>query len=96
MKGLLVAMAVLQAGWLCAEEFVAPEAPRREIATETEKLEPTIDGIVKQVFDVDKPWQLLNPAAPASYGSGEKNVSRDGKGGTPFAATTLTVFGWEW
>jgi len=38
----------------------------------------------------------LNPAAPASYGNGEKNVSKDISEGTPFQATTLTIVGVEW
>ena len=55
-----------------------------------------IDGIVKQIFDVEKPWQLLNPAAPASYGTGEQNVSKDTVAGTPHHSVTLTIVGVEW
>jgi hypothetical protein len=51
---------------------------------------------VKQIFDVQKPWQLLNPAAPASYGNGEQNVSTDTVTGTPHHSVTLTVVGVEW
>lgn len=81
---------------LGGQDFVAPEGVQREIAVEAPELKPTIDGIVSQIFNVDKPWQLLNPAAPASYGNGEKNVSKDISGGTPFQATTLTIVGVEW
>ena len=78
-----------------AEEFVAPSGIQREITTEAPELKPTIDGIVMQVF-TDKPWQAVNPGAPASYGTGEKNVSKDISGGTPHVATGLSVVGVEW
>jgi hypothetical protein len=78
-----------------SEEFVAPAGIQREITAEAPELKPTIDGIVMQVF-TDKPWQAVNPAAPASYGNGEKNVSKDISGGTPYQATGLTVVGVEW
>jgi hypothetical protein len=78
-----------------AQDFIAPTAIQREITAEAPELKPTIDGIVTQIF-TDKPWQAVNPAAPASYGTGEKNVSKDFAGGTPFQATGLTVVGVEW
>jgi hypothetical protein len=85
----------LTATSVIAEDFVAPAGIQREITAEAPELKPTIDGIVLQVF-TDKPWQAVNPAAPASYGNGEKNVSKDIRGGTPFQATGLTVVGVEW
>lgn len=81
---------------LMAQDFVAPQGREREITTQAAELKPGIDGIVKQIFDVEKPWQLLNPAAPASYGTGEKNVSKDTVTGTPHHSVTLTVVGVEW
>ena len=81
---------------LMAQDFVAPKGREREISTQAAELKPEVDGIVKQIFDVEKPWQLLNPAAPASYGNGEKNVSKDSATGTPCQAATLTVVGVEW
>lgn len=78
-----------------AQDFVATEAVEQEIAVETPDLRPTIDGIVTQIFS-SKPWQALNPAAPAEYGTGEKNVTKDIAGGTPYQASTLTVVGVEW
>jgi hypothetical protein len=81
---------------LMAQDFVAPQGREREITTQAPELKPEIDGIVKQIFDVEKPWQLLNPAAPASYGTGEKNVSKDTVAGTPHHSVTLTVVGVEW
>ena len=96
MKALLFHMALfLFVGSGFAQDFVAPAGAQREITTQTPELKPTIDGIVKQIF-TDKPWQAINPAAPASHGTGEKNVSKDISGGTPYQATALTVVGVEW
>ena len=81
---------------LMAQDLVAPQGPQREIMTKAPELKPEGDGIVKQIFDVQKPWQLLNPAAPASYGNGEQNVSTDTVTGTPHHSVTLTVVGVEW
>ena len=81
---------------LMAQDFVAPQGPQREIMTKAPELKPEVDGIVKQIFDVQKPWQLLNPAAPASDGNGEQNVSTDTVTGTPHHSVTLTVVGVEW
>ncbi len=78
-----------------AQDFVAVEAFEQEITVEAPDLRPAIDGIVTQIF-TDKPWQAVNPAAPAEYGTGEKNVSKDIAGGTPYQASTLTVVGVEW
>jgi hypothetical protein len=78
-----------------AQDFVAPAGVEREIAVETPEPILTIDGIVTQIF-TSKPWQAVNPAAPAEYGNGEKNVTKDIAGGTPYQATTLTLVGVEW
>ena len=34
-------------------------------------------GILVQLKKADKPWQLLNPFAPARYGRGDENLTRD-------------------
>jgi len=69
----------------------------QEIETvEVEPTRPSIEGIVKDIFETRKPWQMVNPAAPASYGSGEKNVSKDFGPGTPVKSSGLIVFGIEW
>ena len=81
---------------LAAEEFVAPQAPRREISTQAPELKPSIEGMVKFFLSSQKPWQAINPAAPAEYGTGEKNVSKDSAPGTPQHAATLTIIGLEW
>jgi hypothetical protein len=95
--GLMVVAGLAVASSGFAQEFIAPGGQRREIVPEeivTPK--PTIEGIVKDIFETRKPWQLVNPVAPASYGSGEKMVSRDFGPATPYKSTGWIVFGVEW
>jgi hypothetical protein len=82
---------LLAVGTLSAQEFIAPEEEAREVvpAPPAER-RPTVEGIVKEIF-TKKPWQLVNPVAPASYGSGEKMVSQDFGAGTPYHSTGLIV-----
>ena len=87
---------LLSVGTLSAQEFVAPEAERREVApAEPVQQRPTIEGLVKEIF-TKKPWQLVNPVAPASYGTGEKMVSKDFGPGTPYHSSGWIVAGVEW
>lgn len=88
---------VLTLGPLIAQDFVAPSVPREEIrTTEIRDTRPSIEGIVKEIFVTKKPWQLINPAAPKKYGSGQKNLSKDFGPGTPFHSTGVIVAGVEW
>lgn len=94
---LILAVGLAGAGRLSAQEFVAPEGERREIVPqEVVEPRPSVEGIVKDIFVTRKPWQLVNPAAPASYGSGEKMVSRDSGAGTPYKSSGWILFGIEW
>ena len=87
---------LLFGGSLSAQEFIAPEQEPSEIVpVEPVQQRPTIEGIVKEVF-TKKPWQVVNPAAPAQYGSGKKMVSKDFGPGTPFHSTGLIVASVEW
>jgi hypothetical protein len=87
---------LLFGGSLSAQEFIAPEQEPSEIApVEPAQRRPTIEGIVKQVFTT-KPWQAVNPVAPAEYGTGEKMVSKDFGAGTPYHSTGLVVASVEW
>ena len=80
-----------------AQEFVAPKAPEREIVPKSVIVtKPTIEGIVKEIFVTKKPWQMINPLAPAKYGSGEKFVSRDFGPSTPYHSATVTLLSVEW
>jgi len=81
---------------LLGQDFVAPTSRPREIVPGVEEVRPTIEGVLKDIFVTRKPWQLVNPLAPAEYGSGEKFVSRDFGPATPVHASTITVMGVEW
>jgi hypothetical protein len=52
--------------------------------------------MVKFFLSSQKPWQAINPAAPAENGTGETNVSKDSAPGTPHHAAALTIIGLEW
>ena len=94
MKTLMIGL--LSVGTVAAQEFVAPEAERREVVpAEPAERGPSIEGIVKEIF-TKRPWQLVNPAAPAEYGSGQKMVSQDFGPGTPYHSTGLIVASVEW
>lgn len=81
-----------------AQDFVAPQEAPQEINPNAVVItqKPSIEGIVKQIFVTDRPWQLVNPAAPASYGTGQKNVSKDFGPGTPYHSSGVVVAGVEW
>jgi hypothetical protein len=82
---------LLAMGTLSAQEFVAPEVERREVVpAEPVRVRPTVEGIVKEIF-TKRPWQLVNPMAPAEEGSGERMVSQDFGPGTPYHSTGLIV-----
>jgi len=61
-----------------AQEFVAPQSRRDLPVVQQPTIAPpvTTEGIVAKIFNVEKPWQLINPLAPKSYGNGgPKTVS---------------------
>ncbi len=94
---LLFVLLALSGGSLLAQDFVAPTQPRREIVPVAPiQQKPTIEGIVKEIFVTKKPWQAVNPAAPAKYGNGEKNISKDTGPGTPFHSTGWVLVAVEW
>jgi len=99
MKTLSVLVAALTAGLVpvAAQSFTAYEPEDQEIVEDVEITDtrPRVEGIVTQIFN-KRPWQAVNPAAPAKYGSGEKNVSKDTGPGTPYHSTGLVVAGVEW
>ncbi|CAN5681811.1 hypothetical protein BH09VER1_BH09VER1_03070 [soil metagenome] len=88
----------LAGGSLFAQDFVAPTPKKHEIVVPEVRIQqkPSIEGIVKEIFVTKKPWQLVNPAAPAHYGTGEKLVSKDSGPGTPYHSSGWIVAGFEW
>ncbi len=80
-----------------AQDFSAAKpAPRQIVPVTVVQPKPSIEGIVKDIFVTKKPWQLVNPVAPAKYGTGEKLVSKDFGPGTPYHSTGWVVAGVEW
>jgi hypothetical protein len=78
-----------------AQEFVVSQAPREvPVVQEPTKLPPTTAGIVMEIFNVKKPWQMLNPKAPAEYGDGRENVSYSEK--EPGKPKGFILFALEW
>lgn len=57
-----------------AQELVAP-LPEDDlpILPSPEERRAAVEGIVVDIFNVKKPWQLVNPAAPKEYGDGRTN-----------------------
>jgi hypothetical protein len=92
----LVFVSLAAAGFARGQDFLAVQQAEEFVVSEPDSEVLTIDGIVRQIFEVEKPWQLVNPAAPADYGTGEANVSEDEAGGTPVQARGVTVLGFEW
>ena len=82
---------------LQAQDGALTAPKRKEVqTTEAVKVKPspiTIDGIVAQIFKNKQPLQLINPLAPAKYGSGDQNLSRDPVTGRPEG---FIVLGIQW
>jgi hypothetical protein len=50
---------------------------QQEKPNEVRRGRVTYSGILVELAKTDHPWQLINPAAPAEYGSSQDNVVRD-------------------
>ena len=85
MRKPLIAIALMAAGNVCpAQDFVAPLEPRREVEEPAPQravspLDPdsTVEGVVAAAFQMQEPWQLVNPMAAKGYGDGRYMVSWD-------------------
>jgi hypothetical protein len=96
MKTLLAVVAFGLGGvGLASAQFVAPKAPQPPpIVHEPVVQRPTVEGIVTEIFTVKKPWQLVNPLAPKSYGNGRKTVSTSEK--DPGKPKGFILFAIDW
>jgi len=69
-----------------AQDFAAPAQPRRVPTPEPRKtpviLGRQVGGVIPRAIRSRNPAQMLNPRAPASYGTAEQNVTYkpDGSG----------------
>ncbi|MFZ4116589.1 MAG: hypothetical protein ACOYK6_07715 [Chthoniobacterales bacterium] len=75
--------------------FVAPKKKSHAIQKKVEKESLiTPDGILTKAYQSKRPWEMLSPFAPESYGTGEEMISENpdqlGK------QNGLIVFGIEW
>jgi hypothetical protein len=96
MKTHLAAVALLMTGasGALAQEFVAPKPQKAPPIVHPVKLKPTIEGVVTEIFTVKKPWQLVSPLAPKSYGDGRQNVTYSEK--EPGKPKGIILFAFEW
>jgi len=51
----------------------------------------TYSGVAVQVVKTREPWQLINPFAPAEYGSGRQNLDHDIVTGKPTAFKLFSI-----
>lgn len=93
----IVGAGLLGVGTAAAQEFVAPQGPRDVPVVPAPTIEPpvTTEGIVAKVFNVDRPWQLINPLAPARYGTGATNRTVAPKENDPGKPDGFILFGIE-
>lgn len=60
-----------------AKEDFLLELPAPEKPNEILKGKLSYSGSAVEIIKTKRPWQMLNPLAPAQYGSAEDNVARD-------------------
>jgi hypothetical protein len=81
-KHLLFALAMLgfTAGGAFAQEFTnVPKAAPQAIPPRPAIEEGSNSSILHKVFTAPRKYQLVNPGAPATYGSGQQVVSADSR-----------------
>src|SRR6266403_3123290 len=82
MKKLLSALVLLglSAGGAFAQEFTnVPKAAPQAIPPRPAIEEGSNSSILHKVFTAPRRYQLVNPGAPATYGSGQQVVSADSR-----------------
>ncbi len=100
MKPSLCVALLLAALPLSAQEFIVPVPdvipvePAPVLPPPTREGGVTVEGIVAEIFNTTRPWQLVNPLAPAEYGNGEKTVSRNPD--DPEKPKGFILFALEW
>ncbi len=94
MKALVVVTLGMVAATASAQDFSVSQVHQDVPVVRAPEVRPSVEGIVKEIFDEKKPWQLVNPAAPKSYGDGEKTVSYSEK--DPGKPKGFILFAVEW
>jgi hypothetical protein len=73
---LLIAAAVTPV--VAAETFVAPVTPRKQRERPAPPISKRdVDGVIPRAVRGGNPFQMLNPRAPAKYGTSQDAVSLD-------------------
>jgi hypothetical protein len=79
MKTLIISVLAALATTASAQTFRAPIGPQKPVrAMPTPPpitLRPEVQGVVPRAFRGGNPLQMLNPWAPARYGTGEQSVA---------------------
>jgi hypothetical protein len=79
MKTLIILVLAALATTASAQTFRAPIGPQKPVrAMPTPPpitLRPEVQGVVPRAFRGGNPLQMLNPWAPARYGTGEQSVA---------------------
>jgi hypothetical protein len=83
---LITAAVTLMAAGAFAQTYTAPAAPQRSISPAPRRPPPIttreIQGVVPRAVRGGNPAQMLNPRAPAQYGTAQQSVTQkpDGSG----------------
>ncbi len=88
-------------GPMVAQEFVVSQSVEEiPVVAETEVItvdpDPAVSGIVTEIFDRQRPWQLVNPAAPASAGNGRTNGTVSEDADNPGKPRGFILFALDW
>src|SRR5690348_17539416 len=81
-KGLLLGLVLfcLSAGGAFAQEFTTtPKVRPQPVPPRPAIEEGSNSSILHKVFTAPRKYQLVNPGAPASYGSGQQVISADSR-----------------
>jgi hypothetical protein len=89
-----VLAALLSANALAQELVVTQTQQEVPIIPAPKEMPPTVEGIVKEIFNVQKPWQMVNPNAPKQYGDGRHNVTYSEK--DPGKPKGFILFALDW
>jgi hypothetical protein len=71
------------------------QVPAQQLPPRPPEAAPLVpkEGVVQVIIRDRKPLQLLNPAAPARYGSGQEHVTHDPK--DPGKPKGISLFAWS-
>ncbi len=58
--------------------------------------DPAVSGIVAKIFNEQRPWQLVNPAAPTSAGNGRTNGTVSENPAQPGKPRGFILFAIDW